>query len=165
MLILAILLVVCSGLTHAVWNLFAKRSLSKAAFLWLILIPSEIILVPMFIKGLLSKNLSWEAYSLIALSMLLQGCYAFMLTKAYNIGDLSQVYPIMRGTATLLVPIIGVAFLGESLSAWGWVGIVGMIFSFFLLSDFRKTTVYLINPYWLRLELDYVRPVMFSLIN
>ncbi|WP_308636897.1 DMT family transporter [Paenibacillus silvisoli] len=117
------------------WNLFAKRSLNKAAFLWLILLPSEIVLLPLVVSRLLSDKLPWEGYALIVLSMSLQGCYAFMLTKAYEAGDLSQMYPVMRGTATLLVPVIGVAFLGESLSVWGWLGIACMIVCFFKISD------------------------------
>ncbi|RAP74196.1 DMT family transporter [Paenibacillus montanisoli] len=140
MLLLAVLLVLCSGLTHAVWNLFAKRSVNKAAFLWLILLPSELALIPAVAGRLIGGKLPWEGYALILLSMVLQGCYAYMLTKAYDAGDLSQMYPVMRGTATLLVPVIGVAFLGESLSLWGWLGILCMIVSFFKISDwsFRR---------------------------
>ncbi|SDW97178.1 DMT family transporter [Paenibacillus sp. CF384] len=141
MLVVAVFLVLFSGLTHAVWNLFAKRSLNKAAFLWIILLPSTVFLIPLVISGLLSKALPWQAYVLILITMLIQGCYAFLLTKAYTLGDLSQMYPIMRGTATLLVPTVGVAFLGESLSVWGWAGILCMIVSFFKISDwsFRRS--------------------------
>lgn len=36
---------------------------------------------------------------------------------------MSQTYPLMRGTAPLLVAIISVLFLGDSLSLLAWVGI------------------------------------------
>ncbi|EAZ9233187.1 EamA family transporter, partial [Salmonella enterica] len=37
--------------------------------------------------------------------------------------DMSQTYPLMRGTAPLLVALISVLFLGDSLSSMAWVGI------------------------------------------
>ncbi|WP_261381201.1 DMT family transporter [Paenibacillus cremeus] len=146
---MAVLLVVISGLTHAVWNLFAKRSLNKEAFLWAILIPSEIILVPPFVQTFATTTeLPWNAYALLGLSMLLQGIYGLLLTRAYRLGDLSQLYPIMRGTATLLVPVIGVSWLGESLSVWGWIGLCGMIVSFFILSGWsvQKKQAFSVQP-------------------
>lgn len=36
---------------------------------------------------------------------------------------MSQTYPLMRGTAPLLVALISVLFLGDSLSSLAWVGI------------------------------------------
>ncbi|SUH33911.1 integral membrane protein [Salmonella enterica subsp. enterica] len=36
---------------------------------------------------------------------------------------MSQTYPLMRGTAPLLVALISVLFLGDSLSSMAWVGI------------------------------------------
>lgn len=134
MLTLAILLVVASGLTHAIWNLYAKRSRNKAVFLWSILALSSLVLLPSFLKEIFSSVLPLEGYILIMLSLVLQGCYALLLTRTYEMGDLSQVYPIMRGTGTLLIPLIGVTFLGESLSVWGWLGLACIIICFIFLS-------------------------------
>ncbi len=36
---------------------------------------------------------------------------------------MSQTYPLMRGTAPLLVAVISVAFLGDTLSPLAWTGI------------------------------------------
>ncbi|SEO33243.1 DMT family transporter [Paenibacillus sp. OV219] len=177
MIWIAISLVLCSGFAHAVWNLFTKRSLDKAAFLWAILVPSELILVPLLVHRLWVTPLPLLAYGLILLSMIIQGVYGKLLSLAYQVGDLSQLYPLMRGTATLLVPLIGIAFLGESLSGWGWLGLGSMIVSFVLLSgwsfknrllsDSRKplllafgvglcTTAYVFID---KLILDYISPM------
>jgi uncharacterized membrane protein len=56
--------------------------------------------------------------------MLIHGVYVLLLAKTYTIGGLSQVYPIMRGTSPLLVPVIGVLVLSETLKLQGWVGIL-----------------------------------------
>lgn len=40
-----------------------------------------------------------------------------LVAKTYQVSDMSQTYPLMRGTAPLLVAIISVIFLGDHLSA------------------------------------------------
>lgn len=44
-----------------------------------------------------------------------------------------HVYPVMRGTSPLLVPLVAVAFLGESLPWWGWAGILSVVTGIFLM--------------------------------
>ncbi|KIL38794.1 membrane protein [Gordoniibacillus kamchatkensis] len=134
MLAFSLLLVICSGLAHAIWNFLAKTHDDKAAFLWIILVPSNAILLVYAALEIARKGLPWEGIVLAILSMTVQGLYASLLTHTYKMGDLSQVYPIMRGTSTLLVPIIGVVFLSESLHAYGWAGIVCMIAGFAVMS-------------------------------
>ena len=60
-----------------------------------------------------------------------------LLAKAYTLGDLSQVYPIMRGTSPLIVPIIGVLLLSEHLKIIGWVGIISIVVGIFIVGDFK----------------------------
>lgn len=133
-MVIPILLVLASGLCHAVWNLFTKRSINKGVFLWTIMMIPSVLLLPVLIVELWKTPLSLGAYGLLLLSVLLQGVYSWLLSKTYELGDLSQIYPIMRGTSTLLVPLIGVIFLKESLSLFGWTGIILMIGGFFVLS-------------------------------
>ncbi|KAI7259584.1 hypothetical protein KC345_g10269 [Hortaea werneckii] len=54
----------------------------------------------------------------------------------------------MRGTSTLLIPLIGVLFLGESLSVYGWIGICCMLGGFAVLSGLfsRKNSPSSRNP-------------------
>lgn len=133
-MILPIVLVLASGMAHAVWSMFTKRSLNKSVFLWSIMMIPTVILLPVLIVELLREPLSTPAYALLVLSMALQALYSWLLSQTYELGDLSQIYPIMRGTSTLLVPLIGVAFLGETLSMFGWLGIACMIVGFTVLS-------------------------------
>jgi drug/metabolite transporter (DMT)-like permease len=43
--------------------------------------------------------------------------YKLFLIRAYAHGELSQVYPLARGTAPLIVSLVGAAFLGEQTTA------------------------------------------------
>lgn len=132
-MLLPVLLVIASGMAHAVWSLFTKKSRSKSVFLWSIMMISTLLLLPVLITELWRNPLSAGAYGLLLLSVVLQGLYAWLLSRTYELGDLSQIYPIMRGTSTLLVPIIGILVLGESLSPAGWVGILCMLVGFIVL--------------------------------
>lgn len=46
--------------------------------------------------------------------------YTVLVAKTYQVSDMSQTYPLMRGTAPLLVALISVLFLGDSLSSMAW---------------------------------------------
>jgi len=100
-----------SGLIHSIWNLFTKKSLNKAVFLWFCQWTAILVFLPFAIhESLISQGILLEGWVLVALSMLLHGLYVILLAKTYSIGDLSQAYPIMRGTSPMLVPIIAVLF-------------------------------------------------------
>ncbi|MGN7384298.1 MULTISPECIES: SMR family transporter [unclassified Paenibacillus] len=131
---LAILLVLCSGMAHAVWNLFTKKSLDKAVFLWCIHIVAAVLFLPYFIYELIHVQLTWKLLLFIALSMGFQGAYFVLLSKAYSHGDMSQVYPIMRGTGALLVPVMSTLLYHESLSIIGWIGLGLIIVGLFAIS-------------------------------
>jgi len=124
---IAFTLVLLSGALHSVWNLFTKRSGSKDAFLWHSQWVSIIVFLPLIYSD--ARKIEWGAMAilLIGLSMILHAVYTILLAKAYTVGDLSQVYPIMRGTSPLIVPIVGILLLGESLSLLGWLGILIII--------------------------------------
>lgn len=129
---LSIALVIASGLTHAVWNLYTKQSRDKSAFLWLINAPTTAVLLPYLIWELTTRDIPPEAYWFMLASFLLQFGYAYLLSKTYEAGDMSQVYPIMRGTSTLLIPVFGVTMFEESLSIVAWIGLLGIIAGFFI---------------------------------
>ena len=53
------------------------------------------------------------------------------LTAAYEIGDLSLVYPVARGTAPLVVAPLAIVLLGERLSPLGGLGIALVVAGIF----------------------------------
>lgn len=122
----AVLLVLGSGFLHSLWNLYTKKSIDKNVFLWFCQLVAVVLFLPWAIIEWDGSRLSGEGLVMVLASMALHGLYVVLLAAAYSAGDLSQVYPIMRGTSPLLVPLLAVTLLGQSLSAAGWAG-VGLI--------------------------------------
>ncbi|HXR56239.1 MAG TPA: EamA family transporter [Casimicrobiaceae bacterium] len=64
------------------------------------------------------------AWKFIAGSTVIHFGYYVTLAHAYRTGDLSFAYPLMRGTAPLLVAVLGIVLLHELPSAHAMLGIV-----------------------------------------
>ncbi|TNJ56296.1 LuxR family transcriptional regulator [Paenibacillus hemerocallicola] len=137
MLGIAALLVLGSGFIHAVWNLYTKRSMNKHVFLWGCQLIAIAVFLPWTIMELDQVHYSSTALIVVSASMLLHGLYVVLLAAAYSVGDLSQVYPIMRGTSPLLVPLAGVFLLDERLSPFGWAGVALIVVGIVLVSGIR----------------------------
>jgi drug/metabolite transporter (DMT)-like permease len=134
---LAVLLVLSSGLLHSIWNLYTKRSINKSVFLWFCQLAAIIAFLPWTVIEWDSSKLTLVSSTIILASMFVHGLYVVLLAATYSIGDLSQVYPIMRGTSPLLVPLLGVAFLNEKLTVFGWIGVFFIIMGIAFISDLR----------------------------
>jgi uncharacterized membrane protein len=136
---IAVLLVILSGLIHSIWNLFTKKSINKAVFLWFCQGMAVLVFLPLTLKEIAKIEPNFQiGWSFILLSMILHGIYVLLLAKTYSMGDLSKAYPIMRGISPLLVPIIGVLILNESLKLVSWVGIISIVFGILLIGGFNK---------------------------
>ncbi|NOU94805.1 EamA family transporter [Paenibacillus sp. LMG 31456] len=137
MIEIAILLVLGSGLLHSVWNLFTKKSLNKNVFLWTIHLFSSALLLPYLWTEFDRHPLEPEGYTLLGISFMFQIGYIFLLSKAYQYGEMSQVYPMMRGLGALLVPVCSVLLFQESLSAIGWFGLGLIVLGLFTIAFYR----------------------------
>jgi drug/metabolite transporter (DMT)-like permease len=137
--LLAIILVIFSGLIHSIWNLLTKKSINKNVFLWFCQWAAIIFFLPLVLIELRSiDSVPLTGWLLVVASMILHGLYVLLLAKTYTIGDLSQVYPIMRGISPLLVPVIGVFVLNENLKFQGWIGVVCIVAGILLVGDFKS---------------------------
>ena len=118
-----VLAVLFGALLHASWNALVKSSTDKALDTVLIHVVGSVIALP------LALWLGWpqpESWPFIAASVTIHIAYYLLLTGAYKNGDLGLTYPLMRGTAPLLVALASVATLGEHLSLAGWLGVLGV---------------------------------------
>ncbi|MFL6845735.1 MAG: EamA family transporter [Allosphingosinicella sp.] len=98
---------------HAGWNALVKLGLDRfSSVLFLALAQGAIALVLLPWFGL-PPRIAWPW--VLAGSALHSG-YKLVLIRAYGHGDLSQIYPLARGTAPLIVAIVGAAFLGEGMA-------------------------------------------------
>ena len=112
-----------AGLLHASWNALLKgapggdpmldtTSVVAASSFWALLV---LPFVP------LPDPAAWK---FMAGSTLIHFGYYVALARAYRYGDLSFAYPLMRGTAPLIVAVLGIAFLHELPTVHAMLGIL-----------------------------------------
>lgn len=65
-----------------------------------------------------------EVWLALGVSMIVHWFYQFSLVRSLHRGDLSLVFPVMRGLAPLLTAILASMFLFEFPSFWGWSGLI-----------------------------------------
>jgi drug/metabolite transporter (DMT)-like permease len=105
--------VLCAACMHASWNAVIKVKGDRlSAMLMMTVASSAICLVLMpFFSLPAAASLPW----LIA-SAMVHTVYKLSLTQAYEHGDLSQVYPLARGAAPLIVAVVSVFALKETMT-------------------------------------------------
>jgi drug/metabolite transporter (DMT)-like permease len=84
------------------------------------------VFLPLGAWLLLTQPVEPAGWAVVTLSAGLEALYYWTLSQAYRYGDLSLVYPLARGSAPILVPLLAAIFLGERLSAVaaGGIGLV-----------------------------------------
>lgn len=121
MTIQALLLVLAAAVMHATWNAMIKRSGDRALFMAMINLAHMLLGLVMVLLYLPPAAASWP---MLAISTVIHWCYYVFLILAYRDGDLSQVYPVARGVAPVLVALGAQFFAGEVLPAAAWAGIL-----------------------------------------
>ena len=114
------LAVLAAAAMHATWNVMVKLKLDRFLSLFLIQSLMGVMGLAMLAVFASPARASWP-YALT--SGLLHTGYNLFLARSYRTGDLSQVYPIARGTAPLLTLIVTWFAAHERIGAWGAIGI------------------------------------------
>jgi drug/metabolite transporter (DMT)-like permease len=117
--------VLFAALLHASWNAIVKGAGDK--LLTTVLVTTfAALLAAVSLPALRQPHAgSWH---FILASSLFQVTYFVLLARTYHVADMSQSYPLMRGTAPLLVGMVSVLALGADLTVTMWIG-VGVICS------------------------------------
>lgn len=113
-------MVIAAAALHAGWNALLKIGLDR--FLTASLIQIGAGIVALFALPFVAFP-DAAAWPWIVLSALLHIGYNLFLSRAYQHGDLGQVYPISRGSSPLLVAVLSILLLGEVLPAGQWLGL------------------------------------------
>jgi phosphonate utilization associated putative membrane protein len=115
--------VLLGALLHAGWNAMVKSSSDKLLDTAVIHLMGSFVALPLLLLAGLPARASWP---FIAASTVIHTGYYMALAGAYRHGELGLTYPLMRGTAPLLVALSATFTLGESLSPLSWVGVLGV---------------------------------------
>jgi drug/metabolite transporter (DMT)-like permease len=117
------LAVLGAGLMHAIWNALVKSAKGGDPMLDMAAVvagSSVCALVVLPFVGLPAPA-SWK---FMVASTVIHFGYYITLAQAYRTGDLSFAYPLMRGSAPLIVAVLGIVVLHEVPSAHAMLGIV-----------------------------------------
>ena len=129
----ALALILVAAFLHAGWNLLAKRAGGGVVFVWLFATLAALIYAPLAMAWIIYNPPAMSApvwLCIIATSVLHLG-YFLSLQRGYQVGDLSLVYPLARGTGPMLATLAAIVFFGERptvLALGGTVAIVGGVF-------------------------------------
>lgn len=121
--LLTSLVVLGSAFMHAAWNALVKTegdrlvTMAVVCTVWLVL------------GGALAAARHWPeraAWPYLAASVPLQLLYLLALLRMYRLGDLSQTYPIARGTAPPVLALLSAVVAGEWLPPLERLGVAGV---------------------------------------
>ena len=133
MSLVTIALVLLSAVAHVAWNLLVKVSPNKAAFMWWALLSAVVLALP-FAIGDLARTWNWAVVPVLVVSGLFEVGYIVAVTRAYDIGDLSLVYPLARGSAPVFTVIGGRLLFGDHPTLIGYLGVGAIVFGIGLTS-------------------------------
>ncbi|MFN8631036.1 MAG: EamA family transporter [Chloroflexota bacterium] len=115
-----------SAVMHATWNILLKTAGDPLRTATFGMIAAFLVLAP-------AAGIAWlatgqpavpaQAWLIGFLSGLAEIAYFVFLAAAYRRGDLSIVSPLARGSAPLLIVIVGVVVLGERLTSGAAAGV------------------------------------------
>ena len=116
----ALALVLFAALMHASWNALVRGGSDRA--LTLAGVAGTHALVGAVLLSFAPPPAP-ESWPWLATSVLVHYVYYWLLFRAYQQGDLSQVYPISRGMSPALVTLGALVLIGESLGPLGFAGV------------------------------------------
>lgn len=114
-------LILLAAAFHATWNAIVKAGSNK--FLTTVLVTTSAAVLAMLLLPFfpMPNSASWVY---ILASTAIQIVYFGMVAKIYHIADMGLTYPLMRGTAPLIVAVLGTLLLDEKLELYAWLGII-----------------------------------------
>ena len=127
----AFALVITSAFAHAGWNFLLKRSDHKVSFLWSAGgVAVAVMVIPAIVFAFLDEP-GWRGVGFGAGSGMIHGVYGLSLSRGYQLGELSSVYPVSRGMGPALVPLFAVVLFDEHVSLVAGVGIGLIVFGIY----------------------------------
>src|SRR5881398_1572831 len=117
----ALLLALAAAVVHAAWNLLLSGSEDTHSATAVALVTGAIVFAPV---AAITWRLESSAWPYIAASSSLELLYLVLLATAYAVAAMGFVYPIARGSAPVIVLIIGSVAAAGRPSVAATIGLV-----------------------------------------
>ncbi|HEY7940777.1 MAG TPA: EamA family transporter [Candidatus Limnocylindrales bacterium] len=118
---LALGLALLAAFLHASWNLLLRRTDDTEASTALMVCTGCVVLSPLMV-------VTWSVQAAVIPYLLatwtFELIYFVLLAAAYRRAELSLVYPLARGSAPVIVLVVGVALLGVQPTVAGGLGVL-----------------------------------------
>jgi len=122
--------VLLAALLHASWNAMIKGGGDVLHDTAGIVVGAMLIGLPFLFVVPVPPAAAWP---FILASVVVHLAYYWLMVSAYRAGELSLVYPLMRGVAPLITALAGAAVLGELPPPVAWLGMLLISGGVFLL--------------------------------
>lgn len=116
-----IVILLLAAIFHATWNVALKTGADRVLDMAAIRMSGVLFAAIVIPLTPLPAPAAWPP--LIASAIVYMAYYGFLISS-YKHGDISQVYPIARGTAPLLVALAAFLFIDETLPPIGMAGVI-----------------------------------------
>ncbi|MEQ8733958.1 MAG: DMT family transporter [Rhodospirillaceae bacterium] len=140
--VLATILILTSAVFHAVSNALVKAGGDKLAIRAISMAMFAIVALPVVFFVPLPTAPVW---GLLMASVTVNMIYHVCVVNAYRYGDLSLVYPVMRGIAPVLTGLGAYLVLAEDLSLFQFAGLVVLSLGIFAFALERRSAVTLLS--------------------
>jgi len=131
----ALVLALAAAFLHAFWNLLIARAKDPEGATAVALLVALVAFAPV---AALTWRIERAVVPYLVVTAFLQLGYVILLAAAYRRAELSVVYPISRGTAPVLVLVVGVVALGIESSARQALGVCLVGLGVVLVRGFRR---------------------------
>jgi drug/metabolite transporter (DMT)-like permease len=133
--LLATALALGAAVLHASWNLIVKQSGDRQMALWgQFTIAGSLCAIGLIAWSILDSppNIAWP-WAIAGGAI--QVPYMMLLSRAYNAGDFSMAYPVVRGAGALAGALGGIVILGDSLSLLSMMGVLIVVVGLMVLTS------------------------------
>ena len=113
-------LVLFAAVLHACWNALVKIGGDRLMTTAMIALLSGVVALPFLPFVTPPAPASWP---FLAGSVVVHMAYYYGISRMYETGDFSLVYPLARGLSPLLIAIFAAFFGGELLHDWQYLGV------------------------------------------
>ncbi len=127
--VVVVLALLAAGM-HGTWNVMLKGSADPLPTSTRAVVASALAVTPLALAAWLltgRPGLPAVTFLIIAFSALAELAYFNFLSRAYQMGELSVVYPVARGTGPLIAVGAGLLILRERLSAPEMLGVLALL--------------------------------------
>ncbi len=113
--------VLVAAVTHASWNALAHQIRDQLQAFTLVGLGGA---VAGGVLACFAPLPAAGAWPYLLSSVAVHVTYMLLLMRSFRLGDFSQMYPIARGTAPLVVTVLAAVFIGERPGSWQTAGVV-----------------------------------------